>query len=126
MKNQLVKFEKAFEEFSTRRHNATIPYECFKAGWEAAMNEMEPPPIAPPAAEPPVFASTDDKRATNNVMRHQYRQLTESEKASMDKLKDKGLELFELIESLGTSRELALAKTKTEEAIMWAVKHLTR
>jgi hypothetical protein len=126
VKNQLVKFEKAFEEFSTRRTNATIPYECFKAGWEAAMNEQETPPIAPPAAEPPVFASTDDQRVTRNVMRHQYRQLTDAEKASMDKLKDKGLELYELIESLGVSRELALAKTKTEEAIMWAVKHLTR
>ena len=26
----------------------------------------------------------------------------------------------------GTSRELSIAKTKAEEAVMWAVKHVTR
>ncbi len=44
----------------------------------------------------------------------------------MQAIKDKGLELHDLIESIGASRELSLAKTKTEEAVMWAVKHLTR
>lgn len=70
--------------------------------------------------------STSDNRTVNNVMRHEYRVLTDAEKSAMQAIKDKGLELHDLIESIGQSRELALAKTKTEEAVMWAVKHLTR
>lgn len=70
--------------------------------------------------------STSDQRTVNNVMRHQYRVLTDTEKAQMQAIKDKGLELHDLIEGIGASRELSLAKTKTEEAVMWAVKYLTR
>ncbi len=70
--------------------------------------------------------STSDQRTVNNVMRHQYRVLTDTEKAQMQAIKDKGLELHDLIEGIGASRELSLAKTKTEEAVMWCVKHLTR
>ncbi len=70
--------------------------------------------------------STSDQRTVNNVMRHAYRVLTDNEKSAMQAIKDKGLELHDLIESIGQSRELSLAKTKTEEAVMWAVKHLTR
>lgn len=74
----------------------------------------------------PSVDSTSDERTVNNVMRHQYRVLTDAEKQTMQAVKDKGLELHDLIESIGASRELSLAKTKTEEAVMWAVKHLTR
>ena len=70
--------------------------------------------------------SKSDDRTINNVMRHEYRVLTENEKNMMQSIKDKGLELHELIESIGQSRELSIAKTKTEEAVMWAVKHLTK
>lgn len=70
--------------------------------------------------------STGDDRVINNVMRHEYRVLSDDEKQMMQAIKDRGLELHELIESIGQSRELAIAKTKTEEAVMWAVKHLTR
>ena len=70
--------------------------------------------------------STSDERTANNVMRHEYRVLSDAEKAQMQAIKDKGLELHNLIESVGQSRELSLAKTKTEEAVMWAVKHITR
>ena len=70
--------------------------------------------------------STSDARTVNNVMRHAYRVLTDAEKASMLKIKDDGLALHQYFESLGTSRELSVAKTKIEEAVMWAVKHLTR
>lgn len=70
--------------------------------------------------------STSDDRVKNNVMRHEYRLLSENEKAQMQSIKDKGLELHGLIESIGKSRELSLALTKTEEAVMWAVKHLTK
>lgn len=79
--------------------------------------------------------ATDDRRtvnnlaisepAKNNVMRHQYRVLTDAEKGAMQKLKDDGLALHDYITSLGTSRELSIAKTKLEECVMWATKHLT-
>lgn len=70
--------------------------------------------------------SISDARTINNVMRHAYRVLTDEEKAQMQAIKDKGLELWNLIETFGQSRELSLAKTKAEESVMWAVKHLTR
>ncbi len=69
--------------------------------------------------------STSDKRTVNNVMRHAYRVLTDEEKAQMQAIKDKGLELWNLIDSFGASRELSLAKTASEESVMWAVKHIT-
>lgn len=70
-------------------------------------------------------SSTGDDRVVNNTMRHAYRVLSDAEKEQMQAIKDKGLELHALIESIGASRELSLAKTKTEEAVMWAVKHIT-
>ena len=73
-------------------------------------------------------SSASDGRTTNNssnAMRHNYRVLTDDEKASMVAVKDKGQELLDLINSLGNSREVSIARTKTEEAVMWAVKHIT-
>lgn len=70
-------------------------------------------------------SSTGDDRVVNNTMRHAYGVLSDAEKAQMQAIKDKGLELHALIEGIGQSRELSLAKTKTEEAVMWAVKHIT-
>ena len=70
--------------------------------------------------------STSDQCVENNVMRHQYKVLTETEKLQLQTIKDKGLEFHTLVEDLGQSRELSLAKTKIEEAVMWAAKHLTR
>lgn len=69
--------------------------------------------------------STSDERTVNNVMRHNYRVLSETEKVQMQRIKDDGLALYAYLESLGASRELSLAKTKIEEAVMWAVKHIT-
>lgn len=71
-------------------------------------------------------ASTSDERTVNNVMRHEYRVLSDDEKAQMKKIKDMGLEFFTFLESMGSSREISLAKTKVEEAVMWGVKHLTK
>lgn len=69
--------------------------------------------------------STDDSRTVNNVMRHEYRELSPDEKTQMQALKDIGLEMWELLDHIGTSRELALAKTNLEQAVMWGVKHVT-
>ncbi|MAN46761.1 MAG: hypothetical protein CMF04_11270 [Hyphomonas sp.] len=69
--------------------------------------------------------SASDDRTANNAVRHQYRVLSDEEKAKMVEIKDAGAKMLSLIDSMGGSRELSLAKTKTEEAVMWAVKHLT-
>ncbi len=62
---------------------------------------------------------------SNNVMRHEYKVLTEVEKTQIELIKDNGLHFYSLCETIGNSRELSLAKTKVEEAVMWAVKHIT-
>lgn len=70
-------------------------------------------------------SSTSDERTVNNVMRHEYKVLNDDEKAAMQKIKDDGLAFHQFLDSLGQSREVSLAKTKIEEAVMWAVKHIT-
>jgi len=86
----------------------------------------------PPDTNTEKMPSTSDERAAisaypdNNTMRHQYRVLTDAEKGHMVALKDHGLVFLNLCDSLGSSRELSLAKTKMEEAVFWAVKHLTK
>ncbi|KPL56171.1 hypothetical protein ABB55_27660 [Prosthecomicrobium hirschii] len=72
-----------------------------------------------------VVDSSSDERTVNNVMRHAYRALSEPEKATMQKIKDDGLAFHDFLASLGNSREISVAKTKIEEAVMWAVKHVT-
>jgi hypothetical protein len=67
----------------------------------------------------------DDNRVVNNVMRHEYRVLTDLEKQQMQDVKDAGFRLHAILGNIGDSRELRLAKTRIEEAIMWAVKHIT-
>lgn len=62
---------------------------------------------------------------TDNIMRQTYRELTPTEKAQMQAVKDKGAELYKVINDLGRSRELSLGMTRVEEAVMWAVKHIT-
>jgi hypothetical protein len=69
--------------------------------------------------------SASDGRTVNNTMRHQYRVLSDAGKANMVKVKDIGLDFHTFVDSLGGSREISLAKTKIEEAVMWAVKHIT-
>lgn len=69
--------------------------------------------------------STSDERTVNNVMRHEYRVLTDEEKAAMKWFKDSGLAFIEYCDACGPSREMSIAKTKMEEAVMWAVKSLT-
>jgi hypothetical protein len=70
-------------------------------------------------------SSTSDERTVNNTMRHQYKVLNDDEKAQMLTVKDQGLQFHAYCQSLGKSRELSLAQTKIEEAVMWAVKHIT-
>jgi len=76
---------------------------------------------------PEMVNSASDQRTVNNTntMRHNYRVLSDAEKANMVRVKDMGLALHDFIDGLGKSREISLAKTKVEEAVMWAVKHIT-
>jgi len=84
--------------------------------------------------EPDKFASTDDRRVENNVMRHAYRPLDEDERSAMLAVKDLGKAFYDKLHEIGAtsryedrfaSRELSIAATKIEEAVMWAVKHVT-
>ncbi len=70
---------------------------------------------------------TDDSvTSESNVMRTNYRVLDEKDKDMIAAIKNQGLALHVLIASAGPSRETSLALTKVEEAIMWAVKHVTK
>lgn len=73
----------------------------------------------------PQIDATSDERTANNAVRHQYRVLSEAEKENMVCIKDLGAQFLTHIDSLGASRELSIARTKVEEAVMWAVKHIT-
>ena len=78
--------------------------------------------------------SESDDRTANNAVRHQYRVLSDDEKAMMVEIKDSGAAFIHLLHIAGgnpgvdkqASRELSIAQTKMEEAVMWAVKHITR
>ena len=54
-----------------------------------------------------------------------YRTLSSSEREAMYAVKEKGKEFLDLLETIGTSEELAIAKRRAEEAVMWAVKHIS-
>lgn len=78
------------------------------------------------AEAPATVDSASDERTANNVMRHEYRVLSDAEKEQMKTIKDMGLAFHDYVKSVGQSRELSLAATKIEEAVMWAVKHITK
>lgn len=76
--------------------------------------------------KPETVNSASDERTVNNVMRHGYRVLSDKEKADMLAVKDMGLAFWNLVDSLGSSRELSNAKTRIEEAVMWAIKDVSK
>jgi len=69
--------------------------------------------------------SASDDRTANNAVRHKYRVLTDKEKQQMVDLKDMGAAFLAKCDAIGQSREMSLAKTNAEQAVMWAVKHVT-
>lgn len=79
---------------------------------------------------PKTVDSTSDERTLNNStedpMRFNYRVLTDDEKAAMKEFKILGAMFISACDLEPPSREIALAKTKIEEAVMWAVKAVTK
>lgn len=61
----------------------------------------------------------------SDEVRRQQRALTDRERAEVAAIKARGEALLIEIGEHGNSRELSLARTKVEEAVMWAVKHVT-
>lgn len=57
--------------------------------------------------------------------RKEYRALTDLEKAQVENIKRSAETLYELIEGVKDGREKSLAKTKLQEAVMWAVNGIT-
>ena len=61
-----------------------------------------------------------------NIMRGTYRELSDPDKAAIQHIKNLGEEFIRATQScVPAGRELSLAKTKMEEAVMWAVKGIT-
>jgi hypothetical protein len=62
----------------------------------------------------------------SDAMRQQYRPLSDVEKLRLSEFKALAAELYDVIGTFpGDQRSFALAKTKVEEAVMWATKGLT-
>jgi hypothetical protein len=62
----------------------------------------------------------------DDVMRQNYRPLNAAETVDLKAVKQYGQSFYDLLSRLGESQEITTAKTKIEEAVMWATKHITR
>lgn len=67
----------------------------------------------------------------SDTFRKQYRELNEAEKAQLESLKIKAEDIESTFNAVvenrqDVGREIALARTKLEESIMWAVKAITK
>jgi hypothetical protein len=71
-------------------------------------------------------SSFGNDRTTNNVMRHEYRVLEPAERDTMKIIKDMGADFHRVLDSIGYSSELTIAKQKIREAVMWAVSDITK
>ena len=60
-----------------------------------------------------------------DVMRIKSVTLKPLNRQALEEIKSSGNYLYQQLEDLGTSRELSIAKTKLQEAIMWASYHIT-
>lgn len=81
---------------------------------------------------------SEEESKPADVFHPVYRELSKEEKELIAKVKEKASELYELFVLVQfpadevvpingrSGREVALAKTKLEEAVMWAVKGITK
>ena len=63
-----------------------------------------------------IYSESDD-RTINNAVRHQYRVLTDEEKAAMVHIKDAGLSRCSRLSRLDTGIEASIAKTKMPRGV---------
>lgn len=88
--------------------------------------------VSKPEGAPPSVCSTSDDRIKNDVMHIHDKILSSEDKARIATIKDLGQEFHEYLAFLGrhsgelSSRGLNIASTKIEEAVMWAVKEITK
>lgn len=75
-----------------------------------------------PTSEGLAASEPSDK---SDVMRHNYRELSNEDASRVTGIKNIGAALHAAIDDLPPSREASLAKTKVEECVMWAVKAIT-
>ena len=61
----------------------------------------------------------------HNIMRRDYKTLSEVKQMQVKGIKDICQSFWDACDSIGTSRELSIAKERIEEAAMWAVKGIT-
>lgn len=87
---------------------------------------MADTPPGVPQTAPDMVDSASDQRTVNNVLRHEYRVLTEDEKAAMGAIKDAGAAFIALLDLVPNGVEKDMAVIKTREAVMWAVNGLTK
>lgn len=71
------------------------------------------------------MSDESDAAKVIDAIRNEYRELSVDEREAVASVKALGAVLIASFEGLGQSRELSIAKTKIEEAVMWAVKHVT-
>lgn len=60
-----------------------------------------------------------------SIFRQKYRELSPQEQAQIAQIKSQGESLYVTMLDIGESREMSIAKTKLEEAVMWAAKAVT-
>ena len=79
--------------------------------------------------------STSDDRTVNNSTRQNYRVLSDDEKLQVDEIKALGADFVLKLHEVGgtdpaeermASRDLSLAQTHIEDAVMRAVRHVTK
>jgi len=73
--------------------------------------------------------TVSEARSPNDVplagLPREARQLTREQALQIGRIKDQGMQLHDVIAACGHSREVSLALTKLEEALIWACKHVT-
>lgn len=58
-------------------------------------------------------------------VRKEYPTLDETQKQTLSTMKEFGQQFFDFVDALPYCREHSIAKTKIEEAVMWASKGIT-
>lgn len=101
---------------------------------------LKPAPLVetPLEGQPAVGDTLLGKRGepiADSIIQYHDRLIAEREAPAIKEIQDKGLAFVQTLHLIGgtpetgerqATRELAIAQTKIEEAVMWAIKHITR